>query len=152
MSMKKPNIGVLTVPISEAGNIPLSNLINILHPISNNLYLIIGNDGYAFFKEDKRIHTYGIKHEAGTNIFTRILKFIYTQLKISYKMVKISKNVDVWIFFLCGDILLLPMLMARLSKKKVILACAGSSIKIYKFTNDNMLKPVNILSKINYTL
>ena len=35
--MKKSNIGILTFPISEAGNIPLSN------PSSNDFYLITGN-------------------------------------------------------------------------------------------------------------
>ena len=53
--MKKANIGILTFPISKAGNIPLSNLVEILNPLSNDLYLVTGNDGYVFFKEDERI-------------------------------------------------------------------------------------------------
>jgi len=152
MSMKKPNIGVITFPISEAGNIPLSNLVDILEALSNNFYLITGNDGYTFFKDDKRIHAYGIKHERGTNSFTRIIKYIYVQLKISYQLAKVAKKVDLWIFFIGGDSLLLPMLTAKLLREKVVLAFAGSSVGTLKATNDNFFKPVEILSKINCML
>ena len=75
----KKNIGILTMPISEAGNTPLSNLVDIVYPSSNDTYLITGNDGYTFFKGDKKIHTYGIRHRRGANAFTRVIKFVYTQ-------------------------------------------------------------------------
>ncbi len=152
MNTKKQNIGILTFPISEAGNIPLSNLVDIVHPLSNNIYLITGNDGYTFFKNDKRIHTYGIRHERGINTFTRILRYVYTQLRISSKLAKITGKVDIWIFFIGGDTLLLPMLTAKLLRKKVVLAFASSSVLGLKSENDNLFKPVEILLKINCTL
>lgn len=152
MNTKKQNIGILTFPISEAGNIPLSNLVDIVHPLSNDIHLITGNDGYTIFKDDKRIHTHGIRHERGKNVFTRILKYIYTQLRISYKLAKISGNVDLWIFFFGGESLVLPMLTAKLLSKKVVLAFTGSPMQSLRFTNDNIFKPVEILLKINCTL
>ena len=151
MSIKKQNIGILTFPISEAGNIPLSNLVDILYPLSNELYLITGNDGYIFFKEDTRIHTHGIRHRGGKNAFTRIIRYIYTQLRISYKLAKITKNIDIWIFTVGGDSLVLPMLTAKLLGKNVVLAFAGSSIKTLISANDNLFKPTRVLSKINCT-
>lgn len=150
--MNKSNIGIITFPISDAGNIPLSNLIDILHSLSSNLYLITGNDGYTFFKEDKRIHTYGVKHEKGKNTFTRILRYIHTQLKISYKLGKISRNIDLWIFFIGGDTLVLPMLTAKLLRKKVVLASVSSSLQTVKSANDNLSNPVEILENINRSL
>ena len=150
--MKKPNIGILTFPISEAGNIPLSNLVDILQPLSNDIYLITGNDGYTFFKDDKRIHAYGIKHEMGANTFTRILKYIYAQLSISYKLTKITRNIDLWIFFIGGDTVVLPMLTAKLLWKKVVLAFAGSSVQTLESAGDSLFKWVKILSKINLVL
>ena len=151
--MKKSNIGILTFPISEAGNIPLSNLVDILYIISNDLHLITGNDGYTFFKDDKRIHTYGIKHERGANVFTRIIRYIYTQLRISYKLAKVTGNVDLWIITVGGSSLVLPMLTAKLLRKTVVLAFMESSIQILRSTNDNLFyKPMEILSKVNCTL
>ena len=150
--IKKPNIGILTFPISEVGNIPLSNLVDILDSLSNDLYLITGNDGYTFFKEDKRVHAYRIKHERGANALTRIIQYVYTQLKISYKLARIAKSVDMWIFFIGGDTLVFPMITARLVRKKVVLAFAGSSILTEKFNNNNLSKPLEFLSNINRTL
>ena len=150
--MKKLNIGVVTFPIVEAGNIPLSNLVDILYTISNDVYLITGNDGYTLFKNDKRIHTYGIRHERGVNVFTRILRYIYTQLRISYKLARIAKNVDIWIFFIGCDTLLLPMLTAKLLMKKVILALAGSTLQSLEYTNDKLSKQIEILEHINRAL
>jgi len=150
--MKRINIGILTFPISEAGNIPLSNLVSILHPLSNDIYLITGNDGYIFFKDDKRIQTYGIRHERGANIFTRILRYIYTQLRISYKLAKVTRNVDMWIFTVGGDTLILPLLTAKLSRKKVVLVFAGSSILTEKANNGSLYKLLEFLSNINLTL
>ena len=152
MSIKKPNIGILTFPISESGNIPLSNLVDILCSLSNDLYLITGNDGYIFFEDDKRIQTCGIRHERGTNVFTRILRYIYTQLRISYKLARVAKKVDLWIFFISGNTLLLPMLTAKLLREKVVLASTGNTIEALRCANDNLYKPIEILSKINYIL
>lgn len=150
--MKKPNIGIVTFPLVEAGNIPLSNLVDILYPLSNDLYLITGNDGYTLFKNDKRIHSYGIRHEKGVHMFSRILRYVHTQLRISYKLGKISRNIDIWIFFIGGDTLLLPMLTAKLLTKKVILASAGSTLESSMSANDNLSNQVKILEHINRSL
>jgi glycosyltransferase involved in cell wall biosynthesis len=152
MKKKYRNIGILTVPINRAGNIPLSNLVDVLHPISNDMYLITGNEGYRFFKEDKKIYTYGIRHESGVTVFTRILRYIYTQLRISYELGKISKKIDLWIFFIGGDGLILPMLTAKLVRKKVVLASAGSLVQSCKSANDNLSKQIKILVHINRSL
>ena len=148
----KKNIGILTQPIGKAGIIPLSNLIDIVYSLSNDTYLITGNDGYTFFKDDKRIHTYGINHEMGANTFTRILRYIYTQLRILYKLAKIAGNTDLWIFFIGGDTLLFPMLTAKLLRKKVVLAFGGSSVQTLESANDSLFKSIKTLSKINCTL
>ena len=150
--MKKSNIGILTFPISKTGCIPTSNFVDILYLLSNDLHLITGNDGYVFFKDDKRIHAYGIKHETGGNIITRVTNFIYTQLRISYLLARITRNIDIWIFFIGGDTLVLPMLTAKLLRKKVVLAFAGSSIQTLLSSEGNLFRPVKILSKINCTL
>ena len=145
----KPNIGILTFPISESGNIPLSNLVDILHPPSDSLHLITGNDGYVFFKDDQRLHVYGVPHSAEGNTFKRVLKYFYAQVSISYKLLKITKNVDILIFFIGGDTIVLPMLIAKLFRKKVFIAFAGSSVHTHQFIGDRLFKLLAILSKIN---
>ena len=150
--MEKQNIGVVTTPLSEAGNTPLSNLVDILCPLANDIHLITGNEGYTSFKNDKRIHTYGVRHEMGVNVVNRILKYIHMQLRISYKLAKTNGNVNIWIFFIGGDTLLIPMLTAKLLTKKVILVSAGSTLQSSVSANDNLSKQVKILERINRAL
>lgn len=146
--MKKANIGILTFPTSKAGNIPLSNLVEILNPLSNDLYLVTGNDGYMFFKEDERIHTYGIRHESGKNVITRVTKYIYTQLKISYTVFKLREEVDFYIFFLGGDGLILPMLIVKLLNKKVISAPADYIVRVERDVPSQLLKILNNINRL----
>jgi glycosyltransferase involved in cell wall biosynthesis len=150
--MKKKSLCMITFPISKAGIIPTSNLLEILCSIFNDIYLITGNDGYNYFKEDDRFIIFGIKHEKGSSIFTRIINYFLTQLKISYKMMKISRKIDLWIFFIGGDILLLPMLIAKLSGKKVVLALAGSSYNSAVSSKNILTKLIKKFENINRKL
>ena len=63
--MKKghQNIGIVAFPICEvsnapidtkAGNIPFSNLVDILHQLFDHLYVITGNEERVSFKKDGR--------------------------------------------------------------------------------------------------
>jgi glycosyltransferase involved in cell wall biosynthesis len=148
-SSKKPNIGIVASAQLDASKSPVSNLINIVYPLSNNIYLITLR--HDLFKENNKIHTYEMQYKMGLNILTKIVKYTYLQLKISYKLTKITKNVDFWIFFVSGS-LVLPVLTAKLLRKKVVLALPGSSTLMAKFANDILSKPIENLEKINCTL
>lgn len=147
--IERTRIGILTFPIGEAGCISTSNLVDIFRSLSNDIYLITGNAGYYFFRGDKSIHVYDIKHKSGQTIITRIIRYISTQLKISFKLLKISKNVDIWIFFIGGNILILPLLISKFLKKKVIMIYAGSSFQSMTSSGSSYSMPVNILENIN---
>lgn len=115
-------------------------------------FLITGNEGYDFFKNDKNLHTYGVFHTSGKNTITRIVKYVFTQLKLTKNLVTVSKNIDIWIFYFCGDGLLIPMLAAKLLHKKVILGFPSSSSIVYQYTNANLAKPLEVVSRINCEL
>ena len=150
--MKKMNLGILTFPIEQAGTIPLSNLIEIINQFSENMYLITGDSGYYYFKDDKRIFSHQINHEKHKNSFLIILEYIKTQMKITYILFKITKNVDKWIFFIGGDTLVFPMLLAKLFRKEVFLLFASSSTKIEQSSGNKLYKFGKILSGINCKL
>jgi len=150
--MRKVNIAILTFPISEAGNVPLSNLANILCSLFNDIYIITGNEGNVSAREDSRIHTYKIEHEMGANILSRIAKYVHTQLRICYKLVKVTKNVNLWIFFTGGEGLVLPMITAKLMKRKVVLILVACPAKISEARKDPLSKALSRLTKTNYTL
>lgn len=151
MKKDRPNVGIVTFPIHESGIVPLSNLINILKPLSGHIHLITGNAGYAFFKESNQIHTYGIKHQGGTNTLSRVIKYIWTQLQFFPILIKITRDVDFFIFFF-GDDLLIPMLTAKLLGKNVVLMLTGSPVESSRTRKDNLLKPFDFLVKTNFIL
>ena len=153
--MTKKNIGILTFPTSNSGNIPLSNLVDIVCSISKNTYLITGNDGYTFFKNDSRLNTYEINcmhRKNAHNVLKWILKYITTQIKMSYRIARLSQKADIWIFFIGGDYLLLPMLTAKLLHKKVILVFAGSITESLKSEKSKLYDIISPISKINCAL
>ena len=150
----RQSIGVLTAPAaSKAGSIPLSNLIDILCPLFGNIYVITGNEGDVLLKKnDESIHVFNIQQKVGANVFTKIANYIYAQLRISYKLLKLTRDVDSWIFFMGAELLLLPMLTAKLLRKHVVMALPGSALKTAQAQKDPFSKVIALMGKINYTL
>lgn len=138
--MMERSIGIVTFPISKAGNIPLSNFVDVVSSFSNDIYLITGNDGYSSFVNDSRVHVYGVNHEKGTNAITRIVNFIWTQIKISHNIIKLRSNVDIYVLFIGGDGLILPMLTIKIFNKKAILAPVDYTINFGKGILSKLLK------------
>jgi glycosyltransferase involved in cell wall biosynthesis len=147
---KNKCIGVFTPPISAAGVIPLSNLMNILSAQCQHLYLITGNDGYNYFKNDARLIITGIDYKKKKNPFLRTFNFFYLQIRIAVALLKIVRRCDIWIFFLGGEIMVFPMFTAKLFNKKVFLLFGGSAVHIYK--NRLALTWLKILTNINVRL
>jgi len=153
MSMKKGclNVGVVTFPINKAGLTPLSNLISILKGLFGRIHLIVGDAGYAFFRESNWVRTYAIKHKLGTNAFSRVIRYVATQLKYPPILMQMAKDVDFFIFFLGGQDMFFPMLAAKLLGKDVILVFVGSAVEIRRARKDLFFKPLDLLVKINCT-
>ena len=143
--MNKRNIGVLTVPINKSGNMPLHNLVDLLSPGADEIYLVTGNDGYSFLK-DKTAHVFGISYRSGKGLITRILKYLYLQLEISYLLVRTTRDVGLWVFFFGGEGLLIPIIALKCLGKKVILVLPGSETQMLKFQRDGIYRIVSLLS------
>lgn len=146
-------IGIVTFSVSQAGVVPLANLIDILFPLSSELYLITGGAGYTFFAENKDVHLYGVEHSARAKaVFTRAINYVWTQLRISCKLMRPTRSVDLWIFFIGGEGLVLPMLTAKLLRKNVVIASAGSGLKVAQAQGDPLAKVSALLQNVTYRL
>ena len=154
MKKERLNIGVVNLPTSEAGSkaalIPIQHLLKILLSFSENIYVIAGNFITNHLSgEYVGLHIIEINYRTGSNVFTRVVNYVLAQLKISFELMKIARNVDFYIFFMMGQDLVFPMLAAKLLKKKVVLAFAVSSVRSMEAQNDIFSRPLNFLSKIN---
>lgn len=113
--------GPFSISISDADVLHVNSFLRILEPLSESIFLITGN-----FPENvvtnKKIYIKNIKYRSSSRwMFVRIPKFIIMQIKISYHLIKIGNKIDT-IFFSIGAIgLFLPMIAAKLMRKKVIL-------------------------------
>lgn len=150
---QRVNIGVLTIPILDSGVVPLSNLVDVLKPLSSNLYLLTGGAGYSGLKKDGDISIREIVPERGVTLPGRILKYIWSQLRISYELVRMRRDVDIWFFFFGGDLLVFPLLAARVLKKKVILILPASTVKFLEYEKESLSRTmIGILSNIGCSL
>ena len=156
--MKKvpKNIGIVTAPGLTTGAIALSSLIEILHSFSSGLYVITDNREVRLLEKDsENIHILKVMPPEwkSKGILTRVENNIYIQLRILAKIVKSARNVDLWIF-LFAEGLLLPMLTAKLLRKKTVLAFTGSgtNVKADEITKDPLTTAIALLQNVNYML
>ncbi len=118
------NIGIVTFPLSKAGSTPLSNLVEIICACSNNsLFIITGNAGSSIGNLNTRIRVFSIFHKIQHNILNRIIAYINVQIQICRYLHKLKKSVDVWLFFIGGELLILPLIFAKITQKPVVLLC-----------------------------
>lgn len=119
----------LPLPKMEGGNLFLSNFIRLLEPLASAMFVITGN-----FPEDtisdKKIHIRNLpRAPEKQSMLIKVPKFILTQLRICFHLVKVAKEAEIILFFLEGSYLLLPMLTAKLLRKRTILIATGSGPK-----------------------
>lgn len=119
------NVAVVTLPFNDlAGEAILGNYIDLLEPLANEIYVITGKFSD---RPNKKIHITRLDAYIGKKepMLVKIPKFLITQLKISYRLLKISRNVDAVIFYIGTRLYLLPILLAKLLRKKVVIVATG---------------------------
>lgn len=124
---------------------PLSNLIQILLAIGVELHCIVGKYEYEQYKRNLKIDCSVIQNGKCTTFFSRIVNYLWMQLKLVAIIVYKRKKVDVYLFFIGGDTLLLPNLCVKILRKRVILLFASSSIKTHQKNQDRLTPCLKIL-------
>jgi glycosyltransferase involved in cell wall biosynthesis len=152
MKEKRRNIGVMTVPVSQAGLVPLRDLAAILCALSTEVHLVTGGAGYSFFAQKGNIHTHRVEQKTTKVLLARPLIYAWTQLRFSWKLVKLRTNVDLWVFFIGGEGLALPAMTAKLLGKKVIVAAAGSQLESARARRDPLTRVAELVRRITYGL
>jgi len=161
MKKREPNIGMVVFPICETGdktedinaaNVPFSNLVDILHHLSRDLYILTGDKNRVLFKKEQVQHIYEVQHKSAAGSIGRIIKYAYTQVKLSIALAKMSKNVNLWVFFIGSEALILPMLTAKLWRRRVVLALSGFPAWKSKEETTILFKVVNLFLRMGLVL
>ena len=150
-------ICVIAYPLTK--HLFLFNLLEILEAVADKLYVITGNIPADKIPNNRKYHLINFKMET---VLRRHLPFyiafpiylfnyIIGQLKMSYNLFKISKNVDIVIFYL-GYHFLLPMLGAKVLRKKSVMIVTGSS-KSDKMVYNNVFYHISrTIERLSYSL
>jgi glycosyltransferase involved in cell wall biosynthesis len=112
------------------GHILVLNFLRVLVPLTEEIYLITGN----YPEHDlpgSNIHLTNVRNDpvpshSKRTLLSRAVKYVTAQIKMSYQLARIVSRVNVVIFFIGGSSLLLPMLVAKLRRKRTILVTAAS--------------------------
>ena len=96
---EKKSICIISFSLGKTGTTPLENLINNLSKIFDSVHVISFNEPLAYFTKKGVKNIYGINHPISHLMPIRIFNFVSSQLKISYKMLILRKQIDYWLFF-----------------------------------------------------
>ncbi|XUX01106.1 MAG: glycosyltransferase family 4 protein [Dehalogenimonas sp.] len=124
---------------STQGETLLHRLVTLLSTIDPFLYVVAPDLDQGDFP---KISIQPIRYQIGTNSLTQLWNQLKMQLQMSVAVIKSSGKTDVWLLY-GGDILILPMVFAKLMRKPAWLILAGnleSEIKLKK-------NPLNILQR-----
>lgn len=146
MEKKKPKICVVSISMGSAIVINdfLYNLIEILEPICEKIYIITSNipKDKTFNKKIKIIdvktpmHFKNAIHPRWWSTLLQFFKIIIIQIKMCVVLMRILKDIDLALFFLGGAYLFFPTLIAKLFRKKVITSVGGLTSITYRKTYD----------------
>jgi len=125
----------------------------------NKVYLIHISPMIANIKlQNRNIQTIRVYHNTCSNSLLRILNYTNTQIKILLRIIKICKEVKLFIFYIGGEGLILPSIFLKLLKRKIVLTLPGFMEEAYPIKKDPLFKfkfirqIVNLIVNINLNL
>ena len=135
------------MPSALVVNVFLYNLVEILESICEKIYVVTSNiPRDRTFSEKIRIqdvkttmHFRDTIRPMWWSSLLQFLKIITIQMKMCWILIKISKDIDIVIFYVGGANLLPPVLMAKALRKKVITSAIGLGSLGYKKVHNNRL-------------
>ena len=150
----KINVCIVTFPLGKGGYTPLSNLVNLLSRLANKVYAVSGAvlEKLENSKLDTNVQTIKVIHRVSSKPLMRIINYLHTQLKIMRCMIGVSRDTDLFIFFIGGEELILPFLLLKFTRKKVLLMPGGVTTNVHAVKRDPFYKFLTLLTSINFGL
>jgi len=170
MEVKKPKICVVSFPMASAlvVYVFLYDLIKILEPVCDAVYVITSNiPKDKTFSEKIKIkdiktamHFKYTIHPAWRSTLLQFFKIIVIQIKMCWILAKISKDVELVLFYVGGAYLFPPVLTTKFLRKKVIISAINFSSVIHRKTDnakffskgDVFSIALNVLERANFYL
>ena len=117
-------IGILSTILGQTHVPSFYNLVRILQSSSRVMVVEVGVEGLEVDPSRRPPETTTIVHRHGQGLIFTILSYLWTQVRIANRIASLAKRVDAWYFFL-ADNMILPLMAARLSGRRVYLVMGG---------------------------
>jgi glycosyltransferase involved in cell wall biosynthesis len=149
----KANVCIVTFPLGEAGYTPLSNLVKLFSRLSNRVYVVSGDAALEELKNlGFNVQAFKVTHRISSELWMRTINYVHTQAKILNRVIEASGKTDLFVFFMGGEGLVLPMLTLKLLRKKVLLMLGGIATKGYQARKDPFSRFLSSLTSLNFSL
>ncbi|CAD6491093.1 MAG: D-inositol-3-phosphate glycosyltransferase [Candidatus Argoarchaeum ethanivorans] len=137
----------------------LFDLLEIFESVTDKLYVITGNIPADEIPDNRKYHLINFEMEKELRRHLPmyvafpiwLFNYIIGQVKMSYNLLKISKNIDIVIFFL-GYEYLLPILTAKILGKRTVMIVTISSKSAKMAYNKVFYYISRIIERISYSL
>ncbi len=146
------NACIVTFPLSEAGSVPLSNLVKLVSVLSQRVYVVSGGKALETLKTGSNVQIVKVAHRTSSGLILRIVNYVHTQIKILNRVIQASRQTDLFIFFIGGENLTLPMLALKFLRKKVILMFGEIAAKGYQARDFSLSGISSLLTNLNSDL
>jgi glycosyltransferase involved in cell wall biosynthesis len=123
------NICVITQPLSNAkgGDILLSRILKLINEISYQTFVITTSRDNRTESGINTHHFYMAYDNKNEPVLIRGIKFLLYQLRVSRKILELKRVTDVYLFYLGSSTLILPIVVAKITQRKIILVLTGSA-------------------------
>lgn len=123
-------VGLITFPLgkAEGRHILVKNFLQVLEPSASDIYIITGNYPESADVSPK-IHLTNVRWNNTGHLLVVACRYMVMQLKLSYHLARVASKVGGIIFYVGSTSLLLPMLTAKLLRKRTLLIPTGSHSK-----------------------
>jgi glycosyltransferase involved in cell wall biosynthesis len=144
------NIGIFAINTWAGGVVTsMNNLTQIFKPIFDDILLVTTLDQNEEIsvnvKNADNISYYTVNHKGGGNKFSRIFNMIWSQIRISYNLLRIIRKTDAFLFL--GELLVLPMIIGRIFGKKTYLSLPSSQLQMNKAIGDSFNRELEYISR-----
>lgn len=148
--MKKSslNLAIISPIMSQANVKPFFDCVDIFTYFANNIFVIISHGTNVSLEGGKACSIYKIQSFSSNSKIIKIMNYLLVQLKITIQLLLHRKDIDISIFYM-GDGFLLPIFIAKLLKKKVVLILGGSIEEALKLNYNPLYEVIVLFKKIN---
>ena len=149
------SIGIFAINTWDGGGATsMNNLSQIFKPIFNDITLVTTLDQNESLSSQienaEHINYHIVNHKGGGNKFSRIFNIIWSQFRISYNLLKIVRKTDSFLFL--GELLILPMLTAKIFRKKTFLSLPSSQLQMSIAIGDIFSRELQYISRMAFLI